>query len=72
MNSGVFILEPRKKSPRSALGNRAPLEASDMPELTMSFVSRIVAAGDNVSPEYGSLSPPTTHRTLHGSDFKGR
>jgi len=72
MNSGVFIQEPKKKSPMPALRKRAPLAASDMTELTMNFVSRMDAAGDDVSPEYGSLFPPTTHCTLHGSDFKGR
>ena len=43
-----------------------------MTELTISLVSRMDVAGEDVSPEYGSLSPPTTHRFLQGSNFKGR
>ena len=71
MYSGVFMREPKKKFLRSALRKRAPLETLDMTAFTVSFVSRMNAAGDGMSPEYGSLSPPTTYLTPHGSDFKG-
>ena len=47
--SACFMIEPRKKSFRSALKNFAPLEESDTTELTINLVSRIVAAGEDVS-----------------------
>ena len=48
--SGVCILEPRKKSPRSAPMKRAPFAVSDMTEFIINLVSRIDAAGEEVSP----------------------
>ena len=40
--------------------------------LKMILVSICEAAGDPESPEYGSLSPPTTSLTQEGSVFNGR
>ena len=62
----------RKWSFRSAVRKRAPFLASEITLLMMSFVSRIAAAGEPGSFPYDKRSPPTTIRTLYGSDLRGR
>ena len=57
---------------RSILQKRAPFLASDITLLKSIFVSSMSAAGDPESDSYGSLSPPTTILTLHGSLFNGQ
>ena len=62
----------KKKSFRSQDINLAPLRVSEMVLLNSSFYSKRDDAGDDASPGYSSLSPPTVILMLYGYDFSGR
>ena len=51
--------------------NLAPLCASEIVLLNISFDSERDAAADDAPSGYSSLSPPTVNLTLYGSGFSG-
>ena len=61
----------RKKSFMSIVMNLAPFADWEIVLLRSNFVSIKLAAGEDASYSYCSLSPPTVRRTLYCSDFSG-
>ena len=62
---------PRKYF-RSQGINLAPLRASEMVLLNISFYFKRYTAGDDASLGYSILSPPTVNMTRYVSDFSGQ
>ena len=59
----------KRKYFRSQDINLAPLRASEMVILNISFDSKRNAAGDDASSGYSSILPPTVNLNRCGSDF---
>ena len=70
--SAFDIVVSKKKYFRSQDINLAPLSASEMVLINISFYFKRDAAGDDPSSGYSIPSPPTANLNLYGSDFIGR